>query len=53
MALTLSCMSPILTPDTFPRHCGLCSKCRERHDAFVQARVVDPTEYVDLGNVRT
>src|SRR3989442_1101984 len=30
--LTLSCMSPVdLT------HCGTCSKCRERHDAFVEA----------------
>jgi 7-cyano-7-deazaguanine synthase len=48
LELTLSCMNP----DGL-RHCGRCSKCRERHDAFVQARVVDPTEYVDLGNVRT
>ena len=40
LALTLSCMSP--RRDT---HCGLCSKCRERQDAFRMAGIVDPTEY--------
>jgi len=47
MALTLSCMNPILAKDTFPRHCGVCSKCRERHDAFVEAGIDDPTDYAD------
>jgi 7-cyano-7-deazaguanine synthase len=47
MALTLSCMNPIFTVGRFPRHCGLCSKCRERHDAFVEAGVDDPTDYAD------
>ncbi|MDQ3069943.1 MAG: 7-cyano-7-deazaguanine synthase [Acidobacteriota bacterium] len=47
--LTISCMAPI-----GGRHCGTCSKCRERHDGFVQAGVEDPTDYanrsmVDLG----
>jgi 7-cyano-7-deazaguanine synthase len=28
-----------------PLHCGLCSKCRERRDAFTAAGVVDPTPY--------
>ncbi|HET9830427.1 MAG TPA: 7-cyano-7-deazaguanine synthase [Vicinamibacterales bacterium] len=37
---TLSCMKPAGT-----RHCGTCSKCRERHDAFLDAGVVDPTAY--------
>ena len=37
---TLSCMQP---PDG--RHCGRCSKCRERRDAFAEAGVSDPTEY--------
>ena len=38
--LTLSCMKPVGT-----RHCGTCSKCRERHDAFVDAGLADPTIY--------
>ena len=40
---TLSCMNP----DTLavPRHCGQCSKCRERRDAFAAARVDDPASY--------
>ncbi len=37
---TLSCMKPVGT-----RHCGTCSKCRERHDAFIAAGVADPTSY--------
>jgi 7-cyano-7-deazaguanine synthase len=43
LELTLSCMSP-----SGGLHCGLCSKCRERHDAFVEAGVDDPTSYADL-----
>jgi len=38
--LTLSCMNP-----QDDRHCGKCSKCRERHDAFVAAGVTDVTRY--------
>jgi 7-cyano-7-deazaguanine synthase len=34
-----------------PLHCGRCSKCRERHDAFVQAGILDPTEYADTANL--
>jgi 7-cyano-7-deazaguanine synthase len=37
---TLSCMSPI-----GGRHCGLCSKCRERHEGFAAAGIPDPTDY--------
>jgi 7-cyano-7-deazaguanine synthase len=37
---SLSCMNP---RDTL--HCGLCSKCRERRDAFDEAGVADPTTY--------
>jgi 7-cyano-7-deazaguanine synthase len=37
---TLSCMNP-----TGGLHCGLCSKCRERRDAFAEAGVEDRTVY--------
>ena len=47
MDLTLSCMSPVWNGEGLPRHCGGCSKCRERHDAFLQAGVIDPTDYVE------
>jgi 7-cyano-7-deazaguanine synthase len=52
--LTLSCMSPqsdIRNPQS-TIHCGLCSKCRERHDAFIELGVTDPTTYEDLRHVR-
>jgi 7-cyano-7-deazaguanine synthase len=42
--LTLSCMNPSGTT-----HCGLCSKCRERRDAFHAAGVKDPTIYAHVG----
>ncbi len=37
---TLSCMQPV-----GGLHCGRCSKCRERRDAFHEAAVEDPTVY--------
>ena len=40
LELTLSCMQP---KDGL--HCGRCSKCRERRDAFREAGVLDPTPY--------
>lgn len=40
LALTLSCMNP-----HDGQHCGRCSKCRERRDAFHEAGVADPTAY--------
>jgi 7-cyano-7-deazaguanine synthase len=46
LELTLSCMSPLLTSG-LPQHCGLCSKCRERRDAFAAARVSDPSTYAN------
>jgi 7-cyano-7-deazaguanine synthase len=59
--LTLSCMnpqsprtnhlqSPVPNPQS-PLHCGECSKCRERHDAFVEAGVPDPTTYATTINL--
>lgn len=39
--LTLSCMQP-----EGGRHCGRCSKCRERRDAFADAGIADPAAYV-------
>jgi 7-cyano-7-deazaguanine synthase len=38
--LTLSCMNP-----RDGLHCGQCSKCRERRDAFHEAGIADPTSY--------
>ena len=38
--LTLSCMNP-----RDGLHCGECSKCRERRDAFREAGIEDPTQY--------
>ncbi len=40
LELTLSCMNP-----RNGLHCGQCSKCRERRDAFNEAGVTDPTTY--------
>jgi 7-cyano-7-deazaguanine synthase len=40
LELTLSCMNP-----RDGVHCGVCSKCRERRDAFNAAGVADPTRY--------
>jgi 7-cyano-7-deazaguanine synthase len=40
---TLSCMNP--ETDAVPMHCGLCSKCRERRDAFAAAGIHDHTRY--------
>lgn len=45
--LTLSCMNPRPGPGGLPMHCGVCSKCRERHDAFLEAGIEDRTFYAD------
>ena len=51
---TLSCMNPSAgaagapgAADALPRHCGLCSKCRERRAAFAAAGVADPSSYAN------
>ena len=52
--LTVSCMNP---PESAIRnppsawHCGECSKCRERHDAFLDAGIADPTAYASTANL--
>jgi len=43
LELTLSCMNP-----KDGAHCGQCSKCRERRDAFHQAGVPDRTRYATV-----
>jgi 7-cyano-7-deazaguanine synthase len=59
--LTLSCMnspqSALPTQSAIPNpqstvHCGACSKCRERHDAFIEAFIRDPTTYATTVNLR-
>ena len=54
--LTLSCMNPLVrssAADTAPaQHCGACIKCRERHDAFLEAGITDTTDYADMANIR-
>lgn len=52
VGLTLSCMNPPAaaldaTGSRGALHCGKCSKCRERHDAFIAAATPDATNYVD------
>ncbi len=40
LELTLTCMTPVRGS-----HCGRCSKCGERQQAFLEAGIVDPVEY--------
>ena len=47
LELTLSCMSP-----RDARHCGACSKCRERRHAFRDAGVVDRTIYLSVPDTK-
>ena len=44
LELTLSCMNPRAQAGEI-EHCGVCSKCRERRDAFIEAGVEDRTRY--------
>jgi len=47
----LPAQSAILNPHS-AMHCGACSKCRERHDGFVEAGILDPTAYATAVNLR-
>jgi 7-cyano-7-deazaguanine synthase len=50
---TLSCMNPVVESGdgALVRHCGACSKCRERHLAFIEAGLSDPTTYASAVHV--
>jgi 7-cyano-7-deazaguanine synthase len=47
LELTLSCMNPAAPRNLagVPLHCGQCSKCRERRDAFAALGLDDPAPY--------
>jgi 7-cyano-7-deazaguanine synthase in queuosine biosynthesis len=38
-------MRPVEAGPDPPLHCGLCSKCRERRDAFAALGADDPARY--------
>ena len=40
LGLTFSCIRPV-----GDRHCEVCNKCAERHRAFAEAEMIDPTDY--------
>ena len=50
--VTLSCMNPQRSATGRYIHCGVCSKCRERHDAFIEAGVPDTTTYASTMYVK-
>ncbi len=43
--LTLTCSNPRTGDDDAIIHCANCNKCRERHDAFIDAKIADSTLY--------
>ncbi len=45
LQLTLTCSNPVVTSDGVVVHCANCNKCRERHEAFLDAGIRDSTAY--------
>ncbi len=43
--LTLTCSNPQLADDDAVIHCAVCNKCRERHEAYIDAGITDDTRY--------
>ena len=43
--LTLTCSNPLRGTDDGIVHCADCNKCRERHEAFIDAGIADSTIY--------
>ena len=43
--LTLTCSKPTLADGADVAHCGECNKCRERHEAYLDAGIPDLTQY--------
>ena len=48
--LTLTCANPQLGADNTIIHCAQCNKCRERHEAYIDAGIPDNTSYAKTLN---
>lgn len=43
--LSLTCANPVIVSAQEAQHCGSCNKCRERHEAHIDAGISDLTTY--------